>query len=104
MKRIAIVVPVYREAKNLERLFARLEEVTREVAAYSWEYVFVNDGSPDGSFEVLRAMAAADARVKVLDFSRNFGKEIALTAGVHACEAEGMDAVICMDADLQHPP
>lgn len=104
MKRIAIVVPVYREEKNLERLYGRLELVTREIASYTWEYVFVNDGSPDGSLEVLRTMAAADPKVKVLDFSRNFGKEIALTAGVHACDGAGVDAVICMDADLQHPP
>lgn len=104
MKRIAIVVPVYREEKNLARLYARLEQVTREIASYTWEYVFVNDGSPDRSLEVLRAMSAADSKVKVLDFSRNFGKEIALTAGVHACDGEAVDAVICMDADLQHPP
>jgi dolichol-phosphate mannosyltransferase len=101
-KRIAIVVPVYREAKNLERLYARLEEVTRGVPLAQWDYIFVNDGSPDDSLEVLRALAAHDAKVKVVDLSRNFGKEIALTAGVH--EAAWADAVICMDADLQHPP
>ena len=66
------------------------------------DYIFVNDGSPDDSLDVLRELAATDPHVKVLDLSRNFGKEIALTAGVH--EAEGADAVICMDADLQHPP
>ena len=102
MKRITIVVPVYREARNLERLHERLDAVTRELPDFSWEYLFVNDGSPDDSLEVLRRMAERDARVKVIDFSRNFGKEIALTAGVH--HAEHADAVICMDADLQHPP
>ncbi|MFA6433308.1 MAG: glycosyltransferase family 2 protein [Elusimicrobiales bacterium] len=98
--RISIVVPVYREEKNLPRFYERLEAVTSGIKA-QWEYVFVNDGSPDNSIGVLKALAARDPRVKVLDFSKNFGKEIALTAGVHSCAG---DAVICMDADLQHPP
>lgn len=72
------------------------------LSEYNWEYVFVNDGSPDNSMQVLRAMASEDPKVKVLDLSRNFGKEIALTAGVH--ELESSDSVICIDADLQHPP
>jgi glycosyltransferase involved in cell wall biosynthesis len=101
MQRIAIVIPVYCEANNLKRLYGRLESVTGGLAAFAWEYLFVNDGSPDLSLEVLRELAQRDARVKVLDLSRNFGKEIALTAGVHAADT---DAVICMDADLQHPP
>ena len=102
MKRIAIVIPVYREAGNLNRLHKRLEEVTSDLTEFAWEYVFVNDGSPDASLEILRKLGASDPKVKVIDFSRNFGKEIALTAGVH--HANFADAVICMDADLQHPP
>ena len=102
MKRVTIVIPVYREARNLERLHERLEKVTAEVRGYGWQYLFVNDGSPDESLDILRALAARNTRVKVIDLSRNFGKEIALTAGVH--EADDGDAVICMDADLQHPP
>jgi len=102
MKTISIVIPVFREARNLARLYERLEAITATLSEYNWEYVLVNDGSPDNSMEVLRQMARADTKVKVVDLSRNFGKEIALTAGVH--EARGCDAVICMDADLQHPP
>jgi len=102
MKRVTIVIPVFREARNLERLHERLEKVTADMRGYEWQYLFVNDGSPDESFDILRALAARNARVKVIDLSRNFGKEIALTAGVH--EASDADAVICMDADLQHPP
>ena len=102
MKRITIVVPVYREAANLERLCERLDHVTAELPSYAWEYLFVNDGSPDNSLEVLRRLAAGDPKIKAIDLSRNFGKEVALTAGVH--EANDSDAVICMDADLQHPP
>ncbi len=102
MKRIAIVIPVYREAGNLGRLRERLDKVTGELSAYEWEYLFVNDGSPDNSFEILREFAASDPKIKAIDLSRNFGKEIALTAGVHF--GQFGHAVICMDADLQHPP
>lgn len=98
---IAIVVPVYREAGNLPHLYERLETVIRQLSQYGWEYIFVNDGSSDDSMQVLRGLARLDKRIKVIDFSRNFGKEIALTAGVQATYA---DAVITMDADLQHPP
>lgn len=101
-KRIAVVIPVYREARNLERLYARLTEVTNSLPLLNWDYVFVNDGSPDDSLAVLQCLASRDPHVKVLDLSRNFGKEIALTAGVQ--NADWADAVICMDADLQHPP
>jgi dolichol-phosphate mannosyltransferase len=99
---ISIVIPVYREEKNIPDLYRRLEQVIASLPEIDWEYVFVNDGSPDDSLEVLRRLAERDLKVKVLDFSRNFGKEIALTAGVH--HAGAADAVICMDADLQHPP
>lgn len=101
-KKIAIVVPVFREAANLSTLHARLESVIGKLKQYAWEYIFVNDGSPDNSFEVLTELAAKELNIKVLDLSRNFGKEIALTAGAH--EAKDADAVICIDADLQHPP
>lgn len=102
MKTISIVIPVYREAKNLARLYDRLEEVTGAIPAYKWQYVLVNDGSPDNSMAIMRQMAREDIKIKVIDLSRNFGKEVALTAGVH--EVRRCDAVICMDADLQHPP
>jgi polyisoprenyl-phosphate glycosyltransferase len=102
LKRIAVVIPVYREAGNLVALRERLDRVTGELPGYKWEYVFVNDGSPDDSFEILRRFAAEDPKIKAIDLSRNFGKEIALTAGVHF--GQFGHAVICMDADLQHPP
>ena len=98
---ISIVVPVFCEAGNLRSLYQRIEQAISHVPHVTWEYIFVNDGSSDNSLGVLRELASADPRVKVLDFARNFGKEIALTAGVHAASA---DAVICLDADLQHPP
>ncbi|MDT8397329.1 MAG: glycosyltransferase family 2 protein [Pseudomonadales bacterium] len=103
MQNITVVIPVYCEADNLRLVYERLKKVSSELKDYCWEYLFVNDGSPDNSLVVLKQLAAEDASVKVLDLSRNFGKEIALTAGVHTAN-EVADAVICMDSDLQHPP
>lgn len=101
-KKISIVIPVFNEAGNIFNLHSRLERVIESLPRFEWEYIFVNDGSSDRSYEVLKSLAEVDRKVKALDFSRNFGKEIALTAGAH--EAEHSDAVICIDADLQHPP
>lgn len=100
-KLIIIVIPVYREEKNLPNLLVRLNSVTSSIIDIDWEYIFVNDGSPDNSMAVLKQLAERQKNIKIIDFSRNFGKEIALTAGVHAANS---DAVICIDADLQHPP
>jgi glycosyltransferase involved in cell wall biosynthesis len=96
---VSIVVPVYAEAMNLALLVDAIGRAAPD--QYRWEYVFVNDGSPDNSIEVLRQIAATNPRVRIIDLSRNFGKEAALSAGL--AHASG-DAVICIDADLQHPP
>lgn len=101
-KKISIVIPVYNEAENIFNLHSRLENVIASLPQFEWEYIFVNDGSSDRSLETLKNLASKDHKVKALDFSRNFGKEIALTAGAH--EAQDSDALICIDADLQHPP
>ena len=77
-----------------------MEEVVSEIAGYCFSYIFVDDGSQDKSLEVAESLAQKDDRVTVIELSRNFGKEIALTAGVHILDC---DAVIMMDADLQHP-
>ncbi|MBN9450778.1 MAG: glycosyltransferase family 2 protein [Bosea sp.] len=97
---LSVVVPVHNEADNLPRLVERLRTaLTGEVA--SWEVVFVDDGSGDGTLAVIRGLNAADPRISAVSFSRNFGKEIAIAAGLdHALG----DAVVIMDADLQHPP
>lgn len=102
MKKIAVIVPVYCEANNLQPLIDRLENVFLGLESYNYEYILVNDGSTDHSFEVLQNLAKDLHKLKVIDLSRNFGKEIALTAGIH--EALDADAAICIDADLQHPP
>lgn len=97
---LSVIVPVYNEQEGLPQLHARLSEVLSGLALRS-EIVYVNDGSRDRSGEMLRELARHDPRVKAIQFSRNFGKEAAMTAGIdHA----GGAAVILIDADLQDPP
>lgn len=102
MKTIAIVIPVYSEEGSLKPLHSRLCPVIETFHQFKWQIFFVNDGSSDSSWRVISQLALQDSRVRGLDLSKNFGKEVALSAGVH--EAVNADAVICMDADLQHPP
>lgn len=96
----SIVVPCYREAAGLPVLHARLAAMAETVDT-DMEFVFVDDGSADGTPAVLRKLAESDPRVKYLALSRNFGKEAAMLAGLRAARG---DAVVIMDADLQHPP
>jgi len=98
--RLSVVVPFYNEGPNVEALFARLVPVL-DTLGLTWEIVCVNDGSRDDTVDRLVAAHGREPRIKVVDLSRNFGKELALTAGL--AHARG-DAVVPMDADLQHPP
>jgi dolichol-phosphate mannosyltransferase len=100
-KTLSIVVPVYNEEQNIPLLYAELQKVLESLSNYDYEIVFVNDGSRDHSQHAIDSLAKADPTVRAVEFSRNFGKEAATTAGIR--EAVG-DAVICIDADLQHPP
>ena len=97
---IGVVIPVYNEADNIEGLVRRLVPVLERLTI-SFEVVFVDDGSSDETMAALRRANAADPRLTTVSFSRNFGKEIAIAAGLDHCEA---DAIVIMDADLQHPP
>jgi polyisoprenyl-phosphate glycosyltransferase len=97
---ISIVIPVYNEVEVLPTLYHRLTRVL-EGLGESYEIIFVNDGSDDGSLAFLRELRAGDARVKLLGLSRNFGHQIAITAGLD--HSSGQAAVV-MDADLQDPP
>jgi len=97
---ISIVVPVFNEEKGLGLLLDRLLPVL-EGLGMAFEVIFVNDGSRDSSLEVLRQLTGRDPRLKLVSFSRNFGKECAIAAGL--AYASG-DAVVLMDSDLQHPP
>ncbi|MEX1019799.1 MAG: glycosyltransferase family 2 protein [Litorilinea sp.] len=97
---ISIVIPIWNEEAVIPELYRRIVHIM-EPSGESWELVCVNDGSSDRSLQLLIDLHAQDDRVKVVDLSRNFGHQIAITAG--ADFADG-DAVIVMDADLQDPP
>ena len=97
---LGVVVPVFNEAEGL-LAFHRRVVASLETLGLSFELLYVDDGSSDGSRAVLKRLRASDARVSLLGFSRNFGKEQALTAGLRVVQG---DAVVLIDADLQHPP
>ena len=99
---LVVIVPVYNEAENLRALTTHIVKAFRKVEGVCWKCLFVDDGSQDDSWEVIEALTSEDSRFQGMTLSRNFGKEIALTAGVE--NAQDADAVICIDADLQHPP
>lgn len=98
-KLISIVVPVYNEEENIPILINELEKVTSALASYNFEFIFVDDGSIDSSVKVIKEFT--NKNLRLVEFARNFGKEAAISAGIY--EAKG-DAVVIMDADLQHPP
>jgi glycosyltransferase involved in cell wall biosynthesis len=99
---VAIVIPVFNEESVLPELFARLEGLFARPGGNAWRAVFVNDGSRDRSADLIRAQGARDPRFEIVELSRNFGFQSALSAGLaHAASA---DAVVTMDADLQDPP
>ena len=98
---IAIVVPVFNEHDNLRPFHEAVTGVIRSVPEYDWEFMFVDDGSRDGSFDQLRTLRAQDERVQALRFPRNFGSHVAIAAGIDYCRG---DAAVVMAADLQDPP
>ncbi|MFC5728978.1 MULTISPECIES: glycosyltransferase family 2 protein [Nocardioides] len=104
-KRIAYVLPVYNEEENIAVFQTALAEATAQRPDLEFEFVYVDDGSRDASLEQLVALRQQDPRVSVVQFSRNFGHQLAVTAGLDlVAETDGADAVIVMDTDLQDPP
>ncbi len=97
---ISVVIPAYNERENVEPLYRKLKEVLDSLGD-EYEILFVDDGSTDGTFEVLRSIAERDRRVKVIKFKRNYGQTAAMYAGFD--HAKG-DVIITMDADLQNDP
>lgn len=97
---ISVVIPCYNEQENIDSLFLRLNEVRVRVAL-PFEFIFVNDGSTDATLKKLENLAAIHTFVKVVDLSRNFGHQLAITAGIEHAQGE---AVVIIDADLQDPP
>lgn len=101
MKLISIIIPAYNEGKNIPLIYARLRDIFINLKNnYVFEIIFINDGSTDMTMQEIEKLADSDAQVKYIDFSRNFGKEIATTAALNNCQG---DAGIMVDADLQHP-
>ncbi len=98
---VSFVIPVYNEEENVPLIARAIATTMESLPAYDYEIIFVNDGSRDRTLQVIARCAEDNPRVRGIDFSRNFGKEIATSAG---CAAARGDAVITLDADLQHPP
>ena len=98
--KIAVIIPCYNEEDNVKAVYDRLTEVLN-YTNYQYDLIFIDDGSKDNTLNELLKLYEKDPKVKIIDFSRNFGKEIALSAGLDYADA---DAVIPFDADLQHPP
>jgi polyisoprenyl-phosphate glycosyltransferase len=99
--RLCLVAPCYNEEEVLPLFYQALKPVLDSIAGLDYRILFVDDGSTDRTLEVLDGLAAADERVMVYSFSRNFGHQVALTAGLDMADG---DAVLFMDSDLQHPP
>ncbi len=116
-KRIDIIVPCYNEEQNIEAFYSEMQAVAAQIRksdaykhSYDFAYIFIDDGSKDGTLEQIRRVAeqaaAEQTIVKYISFSRNFGKEAAMYAGLKASAdaADAADFAVIMDADLQHPP
>ena len=101
MKKISVVIPMYFEEEVAEECYKRTQNVLDNLKDYEYEIIFVNDGSQDKTLEILEKIAVHDKKVKVISFSRNFGHQAAVTAGLKYTTG---DAVVIMDADMQDPP
>lgn len=101
MRLISVVIPCYNEEEVFVETHKRLTEVMNSFKNYSYELIYVNDGSADKTLDLLKTASANDERTKLISFSRNFGHQIAITAGLDFCKG---DAAVVIDADLQDPP
>ncbi len=102
-KKIILIVPCYNEEEVLPIFYEAVDEISREMGNYSFEYIFVDDGSTDRTLEKLKKLAEKDSRITYLSFSKNFGKEAAIYAGLVNGVTKG-DYIAVMDADMQDPP
>ena len=101
MQTLTLIVPCFNEEAVIPTSWSRMKKVLDELKGYDSSIIFINDGSSDGTGPILTEIAATDPRVTVLHFSRNFGHQPAVTAGLHECDS---DFAIIIDADLQDPP
>lgn len=101
MKKISIIIPTYNEEESLPYLYDRLTKLINNISNYEFEVLFINDGSKDRTLEMIKEYRKQDTRFSYVNLSRNFGKEVAMIAGLDYAVG---DAVVFMDADLQDPP
>ncbi len=103
MEKISVIVSCYNEEESLPLFYEEMERVRKKdfEDEMEFEYIFVNDGSKDKTLEEMKKLAREDSKVRFISFSRNFGKEAAMLAGLEAAEG---DYITLMDADLQDPP
>ncbi len=101
MKKISVVIPMYYEEQVAKLCYERVIDVLKRLSEYNYEIIFVNDGSKDRTLNILKEIAQNDDMVKIISFSRNFGHQAAVTAGIRYVTG---DAIVIMDADLQDPP
>ena len=100
-KMVSVVIPMYYEEDVAEECYKRVKNVLESLENYNHEIIFVNDGSKDKTLEILEGIAKKDKNVKVISFSRNFGHQAAVTAGIKYVKGQ---AIVIIDADLQDPP
>ena len=98
---ISLIIPVYNEAENLKPLYIRLVSVIEKIDKESFEFIFIDDCSTDGTSLILQEIAQRDERVEIIRFSKNYGSHAAVSAGLQFCRG---DAAVMIAADLQDPP
>ena len=101
MKKVSVVIPMYYEEEVVNECYNRVKNVLKNLKNYEHEIIFVNDGSKDGTLELLEKICEKDKKVKVISFSRNFGHQAAVTAGLKYIDG---DCVLIIDSDMQDPP
>ncbi|HZX74038.1 MAG TPA: glycosyltransferase family 2 protein, partial [Cyclobacteriaceae bacterium] len=100
MPALSVIIPVYNEEKNIDPLYQRLLAVVTSLSM-PYEFIFVNDGSADATLDRVKDLIAENGSVKYIDLSRNFGHQVAVTAGLNFCKGK---RIVIIDADLQDPP
>lgn len=100
MKTVTILLPAYNESESLPELKSCMDTVVKSNPSYEWEFLLINDGSTDQTLQIMQQLSLSDSHYHYIDLSRNYGKEIAIMAGMDYAKG---DAVIIMDADMQHP-
>ena len=101
MESIDIIVPCYNEEEVIKIFYKETKKVLSNISTYTFQFIFIDDGSGDRTLEYIKDLAEKDSEVKYLSFSRNFGKEAGMYAGLKHSTG---DYAVIMDADLQHPP